>query len=256
MKNKELLNICYKFFNRYITVNELIERLKGIDLKEYTDEDKKEIKKLIREVEKIEKEHPNKEDEFVKSKRKALESLIKKLDQLPEEDNILTKQIDSLKKELDKETDSHERWFEVTKYINDNKYFNDSFESLSQYELLEFIAQYIRAPFPPQLKQEEFDELVKAGKEKDEREWLWRLAFNYESSDLDINEIANYFIEIKDGYYLAELISAVGEKLNIDAMIEKISDKALIKDLEERKDVIKHYVNEEQLNKLLSKVKD
>ena len=31
MKNMKLLNICYKFFNRFITADKLIEELTNID---------------------------------------------------------------------------------------------------------------------------------------------------------------------------------------------------------------------------------
>lgn len=40
MKNKELLNICYKFFNRFITADKLIEELTNMDT---TDLSKKNI---------------------------------------------------------------------------------------------------------------------------------------------------------------------------------------------------------------------
>ena len=150
--------------------------------------------------------------------------------------------------------DSHERWFNITNYINENKYFNTCFDSLSDYELLEFIAQNIKAPFPPSFNQEEFDRLVKAGIEKDEREWLWRLAFNYEGRNLNFDSIVNYFIKKKDGYYLAELISAVGECLNIDSIIDKINDRELIEDLKVRKQVISSYVTDEQFKNLIGKL--
>ena len=120
--------------------------------------------------------------------------------------------------------------------------------------MLEFIAQNIQAPFPPNLTQEEFDRLVKVGIENDEREWLWRLAFNYERRKINFDEIVDYFIKKKDGYYLTELISAVGEYLNIDSIFDKIEDKELIEDMKKRKDVIRFYVSDEQYNKLLEKI--
>ena len=40
MKNKELLNICYKFFNRYITALDLIEQLSHIDKTNLSKKDK------------------------------------------------------------------------------------------------------------------------------------------------------------------------------------------------------------------------
>ena len=150
--------------------------------------------------------------------------------------------------------DSQARWVAITDYIVKNDYFDNNFESLTDYELLKFITQNIQAPFPPKLTQEEFDKLVKVGMEKDERELLWRLAFNYEGSKINFDDIVDYFIEKKDGYYLAELISAVGECLNIDRIIDKIDDKELIEDLKKRKDIISSYVSEEQFNKLINKL--
>ena len=133
-------------------------------------------------------------------------------------------------------------------------YFNNEFDSLTDYELLEFIAQNIQAPFPPQLSQDEFEKLVKIGIENDKREWLWRLAFNYEGRNINFDTIVDYFIKVRDGYYIAELISAVGECLDIDNLIDRIGDKELIEDLKNRKGVISSYVSEEQFNKLISKL--
>lgn len=104
--------------------------------------------------------------------------------------------------------------------------------------MLEFIAQNIQAPFPPNLSQEEFDKLVKVGIEKDEREWLWRLAFNYERRKISFDDIVDYFIKKKDGYYLSELIIAIGECLNIDSIIDKIDDRELIEDLKKEKMIL------------------
>lgn len=186
-----------------------------------------------------------------------IKSMIDKFENIPNDDkniDFLNKQLENLKKDYEKEMDSHERWFKITDCINKNSYYNKVFESLTDYELLEFIAQNISAPFPPNLTQEEFDRLVKIGIEKDEREWLWRLAFNYENRSINFDSIVEYFIKKKDGYYLAELISAVGENLNIDKIIGMIDDKELIEDLKNRKSVISYYVSEEQFDRLIDKL--
>lgn len=149
--------------------------------------------------------------------------------------------------------DSYERWHTITECIEKNDYYNACFHQLSKYELLEFIAQYIQVPYPPQLTQEEFESLVQVGIEQDKREWLWRLAFNYEKSNINFDSIVDYFIEKKDGYYIAELICAIGECLDIDVMIDKINDKELIEDLKGRKSVLDVYVSEEQFQKLFVK---
>lgn len=257
MKNKELLNNCYKFFNRFITADELIEELVNIDTRNLPKKDIEEQNKLIEEIKNVAKNTSNELDEYVIQKKDKIKSMIDKFENIPNDDKnivFLNKQLENLKKDYEKEMDSHERWFKITDCINKNSYFNKVFASLTDYELLEFIAQNISAPFPPNLTQEEFDRLVKIGIEKDEREWLWRLAFNCENRSINFDSIVEYFIKKKDGYYLAELISAVGENLNIDKIIEMIDDKELIEDLKNRKSVISYYVSEEQFDRLIDKL--
>ena len=260
MKNKELLNICYKFFNRFIIADELIEKLKSLDTKSLSKAEKESIYNLIIEINKIAKKIPNIEDDFVINKKKNIKEIMKILENSSKNvideklEKLLNTRLNSLKEDYNKEMDSYERWFAITDCINNNEYFNTCFDNLSDYELLEFIAQNIQAPFPPQLNQEEFDNLVKVGVENDEREWLWRLAFNYEGRNIKFDSIVTYFIKIKDGYYIAELISAVGDDLDIDSLIDKINDKDLIEDLKGRKDVIEHYITEEQFSKLINKL--
>ena len=254
MKNKELLNACYKLLNRFITVNKLIEMLEAINKDNLKEDEIKELDNLIHEIKKISNDIPNKEDEYIIKEKENIKKLIDRFETFKDKNDFFNKQLEHLKKDYEKERDSHERWFKVAEFIINNDYFNDSFDNLTDYEFLEFIAQNIQAPNPPNLSQKKFDKLVKVGIEKDEREWLWRLAFNYERKNINFDEIANYFIEKKDVYYLSELISAVGYRLNIDDMIEKINDKEIIEGLKERKSVMGSYISEEQFNKLISKL--
>ena len=257
MKNKKLLNICYKFFNRFITADELIKQLMNIDKTKLTNEDIKEINKMIDEIKKIVSNTPNKIDKYVIKKKETINNLINKIGKIPKDENntnFLNRQLQSLKEDYNKEMDSHERWFKIVDFIDNNDYFNECYNSLSDYELLEFIVQNIQAPFPPQLNQNEFEKLVKVGIEKDKREWLWRLAFNYENRNINFDSIVNYYIKMKDGYYLAELISAVGESLDIDAMFDKIEDRDLINYLIQNKEVISVFVDEKQIEKLKEKI--
>jgi len=217
-------------------------------------EEIKKLDKLIMDIKEIITTVPNKVDEYVIGKKKKVNNLIDKLETIPKDEDIFNRLLNNLKKDNEKEIDSHERWLAIAQCIDENDYFNTCFDNLSDYELLEFISQYIQVPFPPQLSQEKFEKLVKVGIENDEREWLWRLAFNYERRNINFDLIVDYFINVKDGYYLAELISAVGECLDIDSIIDKITDKELIKDLKEREYAICNYVSEEQFNKLVSKL--
>ena len=165
--------------------------------------------------------------------------------------NNLINEINKINKD---NNDSYEIWYSVTDLINNNEYFNKCFNNLTDYELLEFIAQYIDAPMPPKISQKEFDNLVKAGIEKDEREWLWRLAFNYEEKYINFDDIVDYYIKVKDGYYLTELISVLRYSLDIDKIIDKINDQDLINDLKERKDILISCISEDKYNKLIGKL--
>ncbi len=53
------------------------------------------------------------------------------------------------------------------------------------------------------------------------KEELWNLAEKYENK-IDLEKIANYYIEEKSDFYICELISLVGEYLNLDEIFEKI----------------------------------
>ena len=247
--NKEMLNLCYKFFNRFITAAELVDAFDKLDIKD------KEFIGFRNDLKDLVKSIPNIEDEYVKNEKAKLKNIIDKLSNVPKEEEFkkLNEHVDSLKKDYEREFDSHERWFKITEFIDENEYFNKCFDKLSKYEFLELIAQYICAPFPPQISEEEFVELIKEGIKHDEREWIWRMALNYEHSGFDFTLISDYFIKVKDGYYLVELICAVKDSLDIDAILDKLEDKVLIEDVKERKSILDNCLTKKQMVKLMNK---
>ena len=247
MKNKELLNFCYKYFNRFINAKELI--------KELNKQEEVEVKNMVKDIKKIMKDKPNSEDEFVKKKKESTKKALEVYERIPNKDERIIKAINNMKKNLEREDDCFDRWSAISKYISDNDYFCKNFDSLTDYELLEFIGQNIKAPFPPHFDQDTIDKLIKVGIEKDERELLWRLAFNYEGKGLKFDKIVDYFINKKDDYYLSELISAVGNDLDIDYIVDKVNDKEMILGLKESEPVIRGYFTDEQYDKLMSKLK-
>ena len=126
---------------------------------------------------------------------------------------------------------------------------------MNDLELLEFITQYICMPNTPRITQNKFDSLVMVGIKDNKRESLWRLAFNYNQKGLDFSYIVDYFIEMKDVYYLVELISAVREDLDMDKLIMKIvntNDKIFIDKLLANSNNINLF-NEEEIKKLTVK---
>ena len=257
MKNKDFLNICYKFLNRFIVCDKLIEQLNNMDKKSLSKKEVNSIDKIIDNIKEISSNHPNIEDEYVIKRKQKIEQLMERIKNIPKDENneeFLSKELRNLENEYNKEIDSRERWIEVAQYITDNEYFNNCYDNLSKKELLEFITQYIKASYPPKLTNEEFEELVKIGIEDDKREALWRLAFNYEDSGKDFNPIVDYYIEKNDGYYLAELICAVSSNLDIDSIIEKLNDKDLIEDLIKRKENGQYELKDEEFKKLKAKL--
>lgn len=69
---------------------------------------------------------------------------------------------------------------------------------------------------------------------------------NYNCKGKDFSKIEDFFIEKRDHYYLAELISGVNEDLNLDRLIEKVLNTS---DL----DFIKKLANTEYLQDIFSK---
>ena len=256
MKNMELLIICYKFFNILITADKLIEMLDNMDKSNLSKKELESTNELINGIKEIANNIPNEEDEFVKNRKEQLKSLIEKIKSIPvdtEKEEYINEKIRDLEEDYKAEMDSKERWSNIVEYINENKYFTECFDSLTDYELLQLISNYINVPFPPQITEEKFQDLVNVGIENDKREYLWRLAFNYEDSKFNFEPIIDYFIKVKDGYYLVELISAIGEYLNIDSIIDKINDKELMEYMIKYRGIIEGELTEEQINKFKEK---
>ena len=253
MYKMELLSICQDYFNRFINGNELVKRLESIDKTNMNDSDIKCVNKMVEDIKRILAENLNEIDELVIREQEDKKKITEIINKIPDNIEGLSEKVKN-NKDDNKEKDSKERWFKVSDYISNNDYFEKLFNSLNDYELLELIADKIKLKVPPEMNQDKFERLVKAGIEKDEREWLWRLAFSYEDMDINFDSIVDYYIKVNDGYYLAELISAIGDSLNIDSIIDKINNPDLIKDLEKREYVIDTYFSDEQKNKLLNKL--
>ena len=237
MKNREFLDLCYKFFNRFITSGEFLDLLEKLDLSIFSNDDKDSFIDFKTHIRDMVETIPNEIDDYVKNEKDKIKSVIGRLEQIPKDEEFeqLNNHVESLKKSYDKELDSHDKWFKIVEFIDENDFFNKSFDSLNDYELLEFITQYICTPLPPQLEQNRFDDLIRVGIENDEREWIWRMAVNYQYSGLNFDLIIDYFIEVKDSYYLSELMFALFDTLDIDSLIDKIKDDDLKKDMLEQK---------------------
>ena len=70
------------------------------------------------------------------------------------------------------------------------------------------------------MTQEKFDELVEECIKKDSMKDAWYLYFNNE--EFNPSKIVDFFIEKKNSYYIAELISINSGNIDLDNLIDKI----------------------------------
>ena len=225
----DLVSLMYKYINRFINSDELLESLEELDLNNFTDEEKASIKKLIDDIKSIKDKIPNEVDEIEKNRIEINEKYVNGIDKILQNNTLenklkekFLKIREGLLEDKKKVKDGGKLYESLFTLLADNDLINYYCDLLNDYELLEFIAQYISVPMPPQIDQEKFNDLVKVGIENDEREWLWRLAFNYNEKNKDFSLIEDYFIEKRDDYYLTELISAVRDDLNIKKLKKKV----------------------------------
>ena len=225
----DLVSLMYKYINRFINSDELLESLEELDLNNFTDEEKASIKKLIDDIKSIKDKIPNEVDEIEKNRIEINEKYVNGIDKILQNNTLenklkekFLKIREGLLEDKKKVKDGGKLYESLFTLLADNDLINYYCDLLNDYELLEFIAQYISVPMPPQISQEKFDKIVKVGIENDEREWLWRLAFNYNEKNKDFSLIEDYFIEKRDDYYLTELISAVIEDLNMKKLKKKV----------------------------------
>lgn len=224
-----LVTLMYKYINRFINSDELLESLEELDLNNFSKEEKISINKLIDDIKTIKDKTANEIDEIEKNRLETIERIVSNINIILESDNLekdLREKIEHRKEYLledkKKVKDGGKLYESIYILLTDNKLINHFWDLKNDYELLEFIAQYISVPIPPQIDQEKFNDLVKVGIKNNEREWLWRLAFNYNRKNKDFSLIEDYFIEKKDSYYLTELISAVREDLDMKKLKEKV----------------------------------
>ena len=226
----DLVNLMYKYINRFINSDELLEELKKLELNHYSKEEEQEIKQLILYVQNIKNTTPNEVDDIERKRLENIEHFLGLIEQAENSDlsddlkKFVQKKKEQLLKDRDKVYDGGALFQSIFDLLTNHDLIGRYAKAMNDLELLEFITQYISVPMPPILIQDEFDDLARIGIERDMREALWRLAFNYNHKEIDFTLIEDYFILKRDDYYLTELISAVEEDLNKDKLIDKIID--------------------------------
>lgn len=225
----DLVNIIYRYINRFITSDELVKLLMNIDKSRFLENEIKEIEELLEKVKKVIETIPIEIDQVEIKRMTSLNHILEDLEKIKTNKNnskeakeFAEKRYNSLLKDKDKVRDSGKRYEKLYELLVNNSVYINYCKKMSDLELLEFITQFISVPITPNIDQETFNNLVNIGIKKDKREALWRLAFNYNGKKKDFTNIENYFIDKRDDYYLIELISAVQEDLNMNKLIEKI----------------------------------
>lgn len=225
----DLVDLMYRYINKFINSDTLINELDKVDLTKYNKTEQKEITKLISEVKRTKETIPNELDEVEKNRLSNIDHMLDLLKNAKKDEKLdkkaskfIEKQYNQLLKDKEVIHDGGKLYSTIFELMTHNSVVNKYASKMDDLELLEFITHYISAPMPPEIDQEGFNDLVEAGIKEDKREALWRLAFNYNNKNKDLTLIENYFIEKRDAYYLTELISAVREDLNMPRLITKI----------------------------------
>ncbi len=72
-----------------------------------------------------------------------------------------------------------------------------------------------------EVNQQMIDELMDYCIKNDLREKAWRLALTFDKKNLDFSKLADYYIEVKDDWYLSELIYVLNENLKLYDLYQK-----------------------------------
>ena len=231
----------YRYINRFINSDKLLIELENIDLPNYSKSQIKNINKLILDIKDIKSTTPNEIDDVEKMRISKINHILELLDSAKNDKSKSVKELEFIDEQYnqllsDKETihDGGKLYKKLFKLLTSNSIVRKYAKKMNDEELLKFITQYIYVPMPPKINQKLFNRLARVGIKNDNRESLFRLAFNYNGHSIDFSIIEDYFIWVRDSYYLTELICAVEEDLNMDKLIGKViytNDNVFINDV-------------------------
>ena len=217
----DIVRLMYKYINKFINSHELLGALKDLNLSLYSKEEVRDVKELIKNIEFNVENIPNEVDQFEKKRLEKIDFMKESFEKILSDSKIdakgkdlIVRQMKNLEEDKCQRRDGGKLYETIFSLLTRNDTINKYAKNMSDFELLEFIAEYISVPFPPPLEQDGFDALVDVGISHDKREWLWRLCVNYNSKNIDFSRAAEYFIRVRDGYYIQELLCACSQSVN------------------------------------------
>lgn len=228
----DFVKIVYRYRNRYLNSEDLVESIENISKEELNDIDLNELEIIKNDVNDIIKNTKITLDDEEIRRRKETDKIINILEKIlnnPNNDDNdaldrIKEKYNSFKEQEMIKRDSGNRYVELDNYLENCDLFKKYYNNMSDEELLNFITNYIKMPNPFKLSKEKLDDLIDIGIKQNNKEKLWRLAFNYAEYGIDTSKIEDYYINERDDYYLIELISAVKEYLNVDRIMDKVLD--------------------------------
>lgn len=170
-------------------------------------------------------------NEFIKDD-KLVEELNKLKDKYPlskDEINTVINKVESLLNEFGE----YVRFSKIQDVLEETELFKTELKNITPKLMLDMLTQYIYVGNIPDITQNFFDEMVNKCINSNSREKAWRLALNF-IKNKNIQKIEDYFIEVRDEYYIGELLSTLydDDLILVDRVINKMvntNDKKFIK---------------------------
>lgn len=126
-------------------------------------------------------------------------------------------------------------------------------------KILKDLDDHLTLSFYTDMTQDRLNKLIDYCKNNDLREKAWRLALTFSNYNFDYLKLAKYYIDVKDSWYLSELLHAVGEnKIKIYNVYNDVLNTNDQKFISEVQDEFMWYFNvedKEELKKIINDYK-
>lgn len=156
----DLVNIVYRYINRFINSEQLVKSLENIDKSNFTKKETLELDKLLDEVKNIINTVPIEIDQIEINRRDSLNGVLKKLDELKTSEiaeektkDYADKRYNDLLFDMEEIRDSGPRYEKLKDLLLHNSVYINYREKMDDLELLDLIAQYFSSPVVPNITQ-------------------------------------------------------------------------------------------------------